>query len=202
MIEYSLTSQGTAEISVWVQRCGLKELKKLQFTVDTGATVSVIPLNILEDSLGYHKAWISANKSGKRVPKSAQKREIQLVRLPPVLTKLGGMFAPEPTYFYTSLDEDLSVLLGMDILSRFTFTFNPAAVDKGAKFGKFFIEDAALTRKLLSKGVAPQHLNALIEEIYEYAPSYEKQAGADRDTVVMRIVDKYPIPEKYKRSEP
>ena len=105
----------------------------------------------------------------------------------------------EELTFYTSIDKDLNMLLGTDVLQRFKFTYDPTALSESTKYGTITLENVTLARKLLSKGVASQHLNTLIEEIFEAAPTHEKREEADRDTVVMRIVDKYPIPEKYKR---
>ena len=61
MLVYDLDKQGVARVPLWIQRRGTKILRRFQFIVDTGATLSVMPLDTVIVELGYSLEWIKKN---------------------------------------------------------------------------------------------------------------------------------------------
>jgi predicted aspartyl protease len=117
------------------------DMRKLQFLWDTGATQTTILKQTLVDELGYTDEYIAKNRivlPDNEKPTLADGTKADVYKLPATRMNIGG-YEIQPKYIYTSdTVKSLRLLLGMDILQHFRFTYDFDAVDTKAPYGKLF----------------------------------------------------------------
>ena len=118
-------------------------MRTLQFLVDTGATRTTIPKKTLKDRLGFTEEWIQRNKvlmSEKDRPILADKTRADAYKIPITRINISGHEIQHDDYILTSDTVEFNLLLGLDILSYFKFTFDFDAKDAYARHGRMFYE--------------------------------------------------------------
>jgi hypothetical protein len=118
-------------------------MPKLPFLWDTGATRTTIPKQCLIDDLGYTEAYIAKNRiviPDSEKPTLADGTKADVYKLPATRMNIGG-YELQPEFVLTSdTIKNLSLLLGMDVLQYFRFTYDFDAVDLDAPHGRLFYE--------------------------------------------------------------
>jgi predicted aspartyl protease len=119
------------------------EMAQFQFLCDTGATRTTILKQRLIDKLGYTEEYIADNKiilPDNEKLTLADGTMADIYKLPATRMTIGD-YELQPEYIFTSdTIKNLRLLLGMDILRYFKFTFDFDAVDEGAPHGRMFYE--------------------------------------------------------------
>ena len=119
------------------------EMPKMRFLWDSGATQTTILKKRLIDDLGYTEAYIQKNKiriTEEEKPTLADGTKADLYKLPATRMSIGG-HELQIDYIYTSDTlTNLSLLLGMNVLQHFKFTFDFDSIDEGAEHGRMFYE--------------------------------------------------------------
>ena len=111
--------------------------------MDTGATRTTIPKDALISELGYTEEYIQSNKvtlsdSGKPVLADGKRADVYKVKAPRI--NIGG-HELQPDHILTSdTIRTLNLLLGLDVLRYFKFTFDFDAVDEDSPYGRMFYE--------------------------------------------------------------
>jgi hypothetical protein len=115
----------------------------LQFVWDTGSTQTTIPIKTLVDDLGYTDEYIMKNKillSENEKPLLADGTRADMYKLPATRMNIGD-YEIQTDYILTSdTIKNLSLLLGMNVLQHFKFTFDFDAIDEEAEYGRLFYE--------------------------------------------------------------
>jgi len=133
---------------------GGSTMRTLYFLVDTGATRTTIPKRILKDRLGFSEEWIQGNKiliSERDRPILADKTRADAYKIPITRINISGHEIKHNDYILTSDTVEFNLLLGLDILSYFKFTFDFDAKDAGARYGRMFYEFRESRRALFTK---------------------------------------------------
>jgi hypothetical protein len=121
------------------------DMPKFYFLWDTGATQTTIPKQTLIDELGYTEKYIAENKiliPDDEKPVLADGTKADVYKLPATRMNIGGHeLIPKPNYIFTSdTINNLSLLLGTNIMRYFKFTFDFDALDSAAPYGRMFYE--------------------------------------------------------------
>ena len=138
-----LSRSGAAYISIGIAAHNGVEMPTLKFLVDTGATRTTIPKDALLSELGYTDEYIKSNMvtlpdSGKPFLADGKRADVYKVKAPRV--NIGG-HELQPDYILTSdAITSLNLLLGLDVLRYFKFTFDFDAKDEDAPYGRMFYE--------------------------------------------------------------
>jgi len=143
MNSIALMRTGVANISIGMAMLDGVEMPVVKFLADTGATRTTIPKKVLVDELGYTDKYIQDNKvllSDEEKPNMANgdKADVYKVKAPRI--NIGG-HELQPDYILTSdTITSLNLLLGLDILRYFKFTYDFDAIDENAPHGRMFYE--------------------------------------------------------------
>lgn len=118
-------------------------MPKLQFLVDTGATRTTIPKATLIDRLGYTDTYIQSNKKllpDNEKPLMANGNRADVYMINATRFNIGG-YEIQPHYILTSdTIMNLNLLMGLDLLRNFLFTFDFDAIDAYAPYGRMLYE--------------------------------------------------------------
>ena len=138
-----LQPNGAAVIYVAIAVQNGTIMPQRRFLVDTGATRTTIPKKLLIDTFEYTEDYIQKNKiqlSEKEKPLMAdgKRADVYMVKAPRI--NIGG-HEIQPDYILTSdTIASLNLLLGLDILRNFKFTYDFDAIDDDAPHGRMFYE--------------------------------------------------------------
>jgi len=138
MNSIALMRTGIANISIGMATLDGIEMPMVKFLADTGATRTTIPKKVLVDELGYTDEYIQNNKvllsdADKPTMANGSKADVYKVKAPRI--NIGG-HELQPDYFLTSdTISSLNLLLGLDILRFFRFTYDFDAIDENALSG-------------------------------------------------------------------
>jgi len=138
-----LQPNGAAVIYVAIAVQNGTIMPQRRFLVDTGATRTTIPKKLLIDTFEYTEDYIQKNKiqlSEKEKPLMAdgKRADVYMVKAPRI--NIGG-HEIQPDYILTSdTITSLNLLLGLDILRNFKFTYDFDAIDDDAPHGRMFYE--------------------------------------------------------------
>jgi len=138
-----LLLSGAAKLSVAMAATDGVTMQKQQFLVDTGASSTTIPKDVLVDVLGYTDSYIQNNKvllSEFEQPYMADGTKANVYKVKAPRINIGG-HELQPGYILTSDSiTSLNLLLGLDIMRYFKFTYDFDAIDKDAPYGRMFYE--------------------------------------------------------------
>jgi len=138
-----LLKTGVANIFLGMAMLDGLEMPVLKFLVDTGATRTTIPKETLVEELGYTEEYIKNNKvflSDDEKPTMANGSKANVYKVKAQRINIGG-HEIQPDYILTSdTITSLNLLLGLDILRYFKFTYDFDAIDADAPYGRMFYE--------------------------------------------------------------
>jgi len=138
-----LLKTGVANIFIGVAMLNGLEMPMLKFLVDTGATRTTIPKEILVEELGYTEEYIQDNKvllPDDEKPTMANGSKADVYKVKAQRINIGG-HEIQPDYILTSdTIKSLNLLLGLDILRYFKFIYDFDAIDEDAPHGRMFYE--------------------------------------------------------------
>ncbi|MCL2198646.1 MAG: retroviral-like aspartic protease family protein [Defluviitaleaceae bacterium] len=135
-----LERSGVAYIYIALAHTNGKTMPKFPFLVDTGATRTTIPKETLIKELGYTEDFINTNKlilSEKEKPIMANGERADVYKLPGMRLNIGG-YEIQHDFILSSDTINLSLLLGLDVLNYFKFTFDFDSTDSACPYGKMF----------------------------------------------------------------
>jgi len=143
MKSVSLQESGVARISIAMATLDGASMSKLRFLIDTGATRTTIPKYKLVNELGYTDAFMQESKKilpehEKPLMANGKRADVYQIIAPRI--NIDG-HELQPGYILTSdTIANLNLLLGLDILSYFKFTYDFDAIDDDAPHGRMFYE--------------------------------------------------------------
>jgi len=143
MKSIALLHNGVSKITIAMAALDGAAMPQRKFLVDTGATRTTIPKNILTNELKYTEEYISNNKkllpeNEKPLMANGQRADVYQVKAPRI--NIGG-HEMQPDYILTSdTITSLTLLLGLDILRYFKFTYDFDAINEDAPHGRMFYE--------------------------------------------------------------
>ena len=138
-----LSRSGAAYISIGMVALDGVEMPKLKFLVDTGATRTTIPKDALVSELGYTNEYINSIKkllsdNGKPLMADGKKADVYEIISPRI--NIGGHELQPDCLLTSDTIKTLNLLLGLDVLSFFKFTFDFDAIDEDAPYGRMFYD--------------------------------------------------------------
>ena len=143
MISIPLQQTGAANLYVALTAFDGISMHQRRFLVDTGATRTTIPKSVLIKELNYTEEYISLNKlhlPEYKKPKMADGKTVDVYGIKAPRINISG-HEIQSDYFLTSdTVETLTLLLGLDVLRYFKFTFDFDAIDDFAPHGRMFYE--------------------------------------------------------------
>jgi len=143
MNSIALLHNGVSKITIAMAALDGITMPQRKFLVDTGATRTTIPKNILINELKYTEEFIKDNKkllpeNEKPLMADGQRADVYQVKAPRI--NIGG-HEMQPDYILTSdTITSLTLLLGLDIMRYFKFTYDFDAIDEYAPHGRMFYE--------------------------------------------------------------
>jgi len=138
-----LLHNGVASLFVGMAALDGASMPQRRFLVDTGATKTTIPKAVLVNALGYTEEYIRRNKiilAETEKPYMANGKRADVYKLKAPRINIGG-HELQPDFILTSdVITSLNLLLGLDILRYFKFTFDFDSIDDDAPYGRMFYE--------------------------------------------------------------
>ena len=143
MKSIALLHNGVAIITIAMGALDGVTMPQRKFLVDTGATRTTIPKTILIKELGYTDDYISKNKTllpdiEKPLMADGKRANVYKVKAPRI--NIGGHELQLDNILTSDSITSLNLLLGLDILRYFNFSFNFDAIDDDAPHGRMFYE--------------------------------------------------------------
>jgi len=138
-----LINSGAVYIFVGIAAQKGVDMPTFRFLVDTGATRTTIPKNILKDLLGYSEEYIQKNKialSEKDKPYLADGNRADVYRIPAPRINISGHELQLESILTSDTINTLHFLLGLDVLRYFKITYDFDAIDNDAPHGRMFYE--------------------------------------------------------------
>ena len=142
MKSVKLKPLGAAFLTVNIATLGGIGMHRTEFLVDTGATHTTIPKSFLLTHLGFTEEYISNNKiilPEREQPIMANGEKANVFKLPITRINIGG-YEIQHDYILSSDTVNLSLLLGLDVLSYFKIIFDFDATENLAINGRMFYE--------------------------------------------------------------
>jgi predicted aspartyl protease len=136
-----LLSSGAAYMFVGISAYNGVDMPTFRFLVDTGATRTTIPKNILIDTLGYSEEYIENRKiilPEKDKPCLADGSRANVYKIPAPRINISGHELQTDYILTSDTINTLHYLLGLDILRYFKIIFDFDAVDDDAPYGRMF----------------------------------------------------------------
>jgi predicted aspartyl protease len=138
-----LQQNGAAVINVSIAMRNSATMVQRRFLVDTGATRTTIPKKMLVDALDYTDDYIRKNKiqlseRDKPLMADGKRADVYMMKAPRI--NIGGHEIQSDYILTSDTIESLNLLLGLDILRFFKFTYDFDALDENAPHGRMFYE--------------------------------------------------------------
>ena len=138
-----LINSGAAYIFVGMAAYNDVDMPTFRFLVDTGATRTTMPKNILKDMLGYSEDYIQSNKvvlPEKDKPYLADGNRADVYRIPAPRVNISGHELQLGFILTSDTISTLHFLLGLDVLRYFKIIYDFDAIDDDAPHGRMFYE--------------------------------------------------------------
>ena len=143
MKSIALLHNGVANITIAMVALDGITMPQRKFLIDTGATRTTIPKTILVKELGYTEDYIKNNKTllpDMEKPLMADGKRANVYRVKAPRINIGGHELQLDSILTSDSITSLNLLLGLDVLRYFNFSFNFDAIDDDAPHGRMFYE--------------------------------------------------------------